>query len=223
MTRTPALFSSASIEEKRAEAESAIRAAVDRAPVSSLSDPDALAGAVTRAFAPHPPVLLREAIGFRVFEDVVEVENAPGHSELRTGVTAELHVPFLGPADYFRLWAATLPTHPPLGRIEGRALVLVMSTDHPDGKTAQRRFGRDLDRIDGMLDEQRRYCDDIRPALQEVAAASIEARRIRLAAVSAISARLVAEGYAPLRQRRPRRRTAGSGTPGARRSMRPGV
>lgn len=204
MSRVTPLFSTAPITDKRAEAEAAIRASVEGAPLSRLTAPDAFAEAVTGACAPRPPVLLRDEISFRVFEDQVEVEDAFAHTELRPGVTAELHVPFLGPADYFDLWAETMPMHPPTGRIERRALVLSLSSTHPDGSAAQKQFARDLDRIDGMLDDQRRYCDEIRPGLLEGAAAAIEARRTRQAAMSAIRARLLAEGYAPFHRRQRR-------------------
>ncbi len=204
MNRAARLFSAASITGKRAESEAAILAAVEGASVSRLNAPDAFAQTVTGACAPHPPVLLREAISFRVFEDRVEVEDAFGHPALRPGVTAELHVPFLGPADYFNLWAATAPTHPPTGRIEQRTLILSLSSPHPGESAAQKHFARDLYRIDGMLDDQRRYCDEIRPELLAGAAAAIEARRTRLGAVAAIRARLLAEGYAPFPRRRRR-------------------
>ena len=199
--RDSPLFSSASITVRRDEAEAAIRAAVRNAPASRLNTPDAFAEAVTAAHAPRPPVLLREAISFRVFEAAVEVEDPVGQTGLRPGVTAQLHVPFLGPADYFDLWAATLPTRPPTGHVGRRALVLSLSSIRPEGPAAQKHFARELNRIDGMLDDQRRYCDGLRPELLEIAAAEIEDRRMRQAAVLALRARLATEGYSPFRRR----------------------
>ena len=204
MTRPEPLFSKAPIAGKRTEAEAAILAAVEGASLSRLGTPAVFADAVTDACAPHPPVLLREAIQFRVFEEPVEVEDSFGHIELRPGVTTELHVPFLGPADYFDLWAVTMPAKPPRGRVERRTLVLSLSAVHPDGSSARKHFARDLDRIDGMLDDQRRYCDQIRPELLEAANAAIKTRRMRQTAMSTIRARLVAEGYAPMGRRRRR-------------------
>jgi hypothetical protein len=199
--RDTPLFSSASITVRRDEAEAAILAAVQKASPYRLDAPDIFAEAVTAAHAPRPPVLLRDEISFRVFEASVEVEDPFGQTELRPGVTAQLHVPFLGPADYFDLWATTLPTRPPTGHVGRRALVLSLSSIRPEGPAAQKHFARELDRIDGMLDDQRRYCDGLRPELLEIAAAEIEDRRLRQAAVLAIRTRLAAEGYSPFRRR----------------------
>lgn len=200
MSKAAPLFSVAPIVGQRAGAEAGILSAVEGASLTRLNAPGDLARAITDACAPHPPVLIREGIRFRVFEAPVEVEDAFGQTELRRGVTAELHVPFVGPAAYFDLWAATAPVNPPTGRVERRFVVLVMSSAKPDDRSAQKHFARDLDRVAGMLEEQRVYCDAVRPDLLSWAAAAIKARQTRLAAMSAISARLLSEGYRPFQR-----------------------
>ena len=191
---TDGLFSGDPLSSLGEAALEALERAVAGLEPGRVSDVPSSVEVLAKSQTPRPPRLMRDQISFEGSEAEVDSLDLLARPRKHWAPQFLFHVPFDGDARFFDL-ASRSPLKAVEGRVEGSTLILTVPAGSQDAEEIISTLESRLDDIDGVLDAQTRFVDDLADDIRTAARTALQQRAQRLSFLDRARLALIDAGY----------------------------